>query len=298
MYPAEKGFSLLEVLIATAIMLLIGTSVFHLFRQNEKVFHDRDLVTEMQQGARAAVSLAAGEIRTAGQGLPVYATTYDAAPGEAAVAILAGSNAMRINFRAGIAPAESAVTSPGPLTLTSSVSSSVVLSNATAFSDAVGNSPAGRFVYIWGDLGTSRWGWVRASITSITPSTKVMKIIPTDTGSSGPAKFPTAPTIALEEAIAIYRDSSGTMKHTTASNMTNPANAVWSPANDLLTNVTQLTFSYFDRYGNTVTPDTLVHRACITRVDVRVDVQTTQELSNHTRPTYSVSLRSSIRNAF
>lgn len=293
----RNGYSLLEVLIAMSITMLIGTGVFQLFRQNEAVFHDQNLVTEMQQSARAGLAQTADEIRMAGQGVPVYAATYDASPNEASVAILSGSNSTRINLRAGLAPAESAVVAPSPVPFTLGTPVSVTVLDATGFSDAVGNSPTGRFVYIWGDLGTARWGWVRASIVSITPSAKSVKVVP-DSGSASPMTFSLPPTISLEEGIAIYRDSStGTMKHTTASNMTNPLSPTWAPANDLVTNVTLLNFAYFDKSGISVTPDTLANRARVARVDIRLSVQTTQDLSNHSRPTYAMSLRSIIRSA-
>ena len=91
-----------------SITMVIGAAVFQLFRQNERIFQDQNLITEMQQGARAAISQTADEIRMAGQGVPVYATSYDASPSEGAVAVLAGSSSTRINFRAGLSPAESA----------------------------------------------------------------------------------------------------------------------------------------------------------------------------------------------
>src|SRR4249920_3848251 len=111
----QKGFTLLEVLISISITLVIGVAVFQLFQQNERVFNDQNLVTEMHQAARAAIFQAADEIRMAGQGVPMYAETYGNVPSEETVAILSGSNATRINFRAGLAPTESFVIAPSPI---------------------------------------------------------------------------------------------------------------------------------------------------------------------------------------
>ena len=264
------------------------------------VVADRDDAIETSKGhvQLTVKSANADEIRMAGQGVPIYATSYDASPSEGAVAVLAGSSSTRINFRAGLSPAESAVVGPMPANFAVGTSITLTVDNATIFSSVVGNSPTGRFVYIWGDAGTTGWNWVRASIVSITPSTKNVRVLPVETGPGGVVSFTVSPTMSLEEAVAIYRDSpSGTLRRTTSSNMTSPLNPVWSPANELATNVTLLNFTYFDRSGSMVTPDTLANRSRIVRVDICLTVQTTQELRNHTRPTDAMAVRSMIRSA-
>jgi len=292
-----KGFSLIEILVSISITLVIGVAVFHLFQQNERVFHDQNLVSELQQGVRAAVSQAADEIRMAGQGVPSYAETYDEGPSEGAVAILAGSNSTRINFRAGLAPTEAAAIAPSPVTFTVGTPVTLTVDNVTGLYNAVGGSPTGRFVYVWGTLGTSGWGWGRASIDSIVPSTKSVRVTPAEAGPDGVLRFPAFPTISLEEAIAIYRDDiTGAVRRTTATNLNDPVNPSWAPANELVTNVTLLHFDYLDTSGNPVTPDTLANRARIARVDIRLSAQTNQDLSNHTRPAYALSVRTVIRN--
>ena len=79
----HRGFSLIELLMAMAITMGIGMVVFQLFYQNERVFRDQNLIVEMQQNARAVASQISEEIRMAGQGVPVYAATFDSAPSEA-----------------------------------------------------------------------------------------------------------------------------------------------------------------------------------------------------------------------
>jgi type II secretory pathway pseudopilin PulG len=298
----EKGFSLLEILISISITLVIGAAVFQLFQQNERVFYDQNLVTEMQQGARAALFQAAGEIRMAGQGGPVFAESYGTDPSEETVAILAGSNATRINFRASLAPTETYVTLPRPTTFTIGNPVTLTVDDAAGLYSAVGGGPAGRFVYLWGTSSASQWNWVRASINSIVPSSKTLRITVTSIGpvgaATGSVQFPSGAMISLEEAIALYRDSSnGSLRRTTASNLTDPLNPSWVPANELATNVTMLRFEYFDHTGNIVNPDTLANRARIGRVDIRLVSQTAQELRNHTRPGFALFVQTNIRNS-
>lgn len=298
----QKGFTLLEILISISITLVIGVAVFQLFQQNERVFYDQNLVTEMQQATRATIFQAADEIRMAGQGVPTYAETYGDAPSEETVAILSGSGAARINFRAGLAPSETYVVAPSPVTFSVGTSITLTVDNADGLYNAVGGGPTGRFVYFWGASDTRGWLWVRASINSVTPSVNRAGVTPFSAGptgvASGTVQFPTPPTMSMEEAIALYQDgSTGSMRRTTATNMSDPIHPSWAPANDLCANVEQLHFDYFDRSGNVIIPDTLANRGRIERVDIRLTVQTAQELRNHTRPTFALSVRTNIRNA-
>jgi hypothetical protein len=294
----RNGFSLLEVLVSISITMVLGAAMFQMSQQNEWVFHDQYLVTEMQQGARAAMAQSADEIRMAGQGVPVYAETFDSAPSEGAVAILSGSNDTRINFRTSIAPADTIAIAPTPLAFTVGMPVSFTVDSASGLYNAVGSSPTGRFLFIWGDLGTSRWGWVRASIDLVTPSMQNVSVTTTEAGPAGVIQFPTFPAVALEEAIAIYFDSAtNTVRRTTATSMANPTNPLWAAANDLVSDATLLHFDYFDRSGNSITPTTLTDRARGARVDIRLIVQTAEALSNHTRPTYATTVRTNIRSA-
>jgi len=298
----QKGFTLIEILISISMTLVIGVAVFELFHQNERVFIDQNLVTEMEQAARATIFQTVDEIRMAGQGVPTYAETYADSPSEDTVAILSGSSATRINFRAGLAPAETSMIGPGATTFSVGNPMTVTVNDAVGLYNAVGGGPSGRFVYFWGASDTTGWLWVRASINSITPSTKSVGVTPASTGPAGNAgttvHFPASPTVSLEEVIAIYQDSSsGSVRRTTATSMNDPLHPSWAPANELSSNVTQLHFDYFDRFGNKVIPDTLANRARIERVDIRLAVQTAQELSNHARQTFALSVRTNIRNA-
>jgi prepilin-type N-terminal cleavage/methylation domain-containing protein len=298
----QKGFTLIEILISISITLVIGVAVFQLFLQNERIFNDQNLVTEMQQGARAAIFQAADKIRTAGQGVPTYAETYGDAPSEETVAILFGSSATRINIRAGLAPAETFVVAPNPTSFSIGSPMSVTVNDAMGFYNTVGGAPIGRFVYFWGASDARGWLWVRASINAITPSINRVAVTPTSVGpagnASGMVQFPTSPTMSLEEALAIYQDdSTGSLRQTSATNMSDPVHPSWAPANELSSNVTELQFDYYDHFGNAVVPDTLANRARIERIRIRLVVQTAQELRNHTRPIFALSVQTNIRNA-
>ena len=294
----QRGFSILEILIALSITLIIGVAVFQLFRQNERVFRDENLITEMQQGARAAIAQAASDIRMAGQGVPLYAATFNSNLNESAVAILPGSTASRINLRACIASADALAVAPLPMSLSAGQALTLIVSDASGLYDAVGGSPEGRFVFLWGPLDAIQAGWVRAAINAIAPSTRNVQVTIAETSAGSLVEFPVSPRISMEEVVALYKDNpSGTMKRTTATNMSDPLNPVWAPANELVPNVTQLRLDYFDQAGNPLNIDTLAARAKVAQIEIHLVVQTAAELSNHTRPSYSISVRTNIRNA-
>ena len=152
----EGGFSLLEVLVATAITLAVGAAAFQLFHQNERIFRDQALVLEMQQSARVVASQIAADIRMAGQGIP---------PGLGDV-ILPGSGSSRLNIRTGFSATETAVTSPVPLSLTTGSSATVIVESTAGFS-------AGRQVFLWFEK-----GWARAATTSVSGSASARADVP------------------------------------------------------------------------------------------------------------------------
>ena len=298
----EKGFSLLEILVSLSITLVLGAAVFHLFQQNQRVFSDQTLITEMNQAARAAIYQASDDIRMAGQGVPTYADSFGDAPSEETVAILSGSSATRIHFRAGLAPAATYVMAPHPAQFALGIPTVVTVADAAGLYDAVGGSPTGRFAYFWGPSSPSCWNWVRAQIHSVSPASGSVGVTSISIGPTGaalnPMQFSDSPTMDLEEAIALFFDSStDSMRRTTASSMSDVAHPVWAPANELIRNVTQLRFDYLDGSGSSIQPDSLINRARVARVDIRLVVRTAQELTNHTHPQIALSVQTNIRSA-
>ena len=270
-----------------ALLITAGLSmiVFQLFNQNERVFRDQNLVIEMQQSARAVASQISDEIRMAGQGLPVYASSFDNAKAEATATILSSSNSSRIDFRSGLSNAETNVTTPTPIDFGLNVSRTITVADARLFS-------SGDFVYIWGPTTDSTWTWVRAELTGVTSNT--MTLTPRQSGADM-IRFASPPTLSLDEAVSIY--ISGTVvKRATAANMTNAASPTWSAANEIGRNFTTLEFTYFDKNGDLVLPTSLANRVSIARVDVRLVAQTASALSNGIRPSYSISVRTIPRN--
>ena len=286
MRKQSPGFSLIELLIALLVVLCIGMMTFELFHENARVIRDQNLIMEMQQTARIVMSQIAEDIRMAGQGVPMYASSFDLAPSEPAIAFLGTSTSSRIDFRAGLSNVETVVTNPPPINLTIGSSQTLNIADSTGLS-------TGKFVYLWGPT-TSGWTWVRAQLSSVT--TTRITCIPQQTGSQNtPVQLTGAPTVYLEEAISIFL-SGGSVRRTTATAFSNPASPTWGPSNEIGANFTDLTFTYYDVNGNTVTPNTLSNRAAIARVDVSLTVQGAGALSTGIIPRYSLALRTIPRN--
>jgi Tfp pilus assembly protein PilW len=287
-----KGFSLIEVMMALGITLGIGLIVFQLFRQNERVFRDQNLVIEMQQTARAVASQIADEVRMAGEGVPVYPSRFDSLAQEGAAVVLASSTNNRIDFRAGLSLVETSVTTPVPLDCTLGLSRTLTVADGSSFLNALGTTtPSGKFVYIWGPANNQMWTWVRAELTRINGNTLTL----TPRQGRVSSVFTRAPTLTLEEAVSFYLSGTN-VRRATAADMTNLASPAWSAANDIGRNVTSLTFTYYDENNTPIDPGSLTNRFSIMRVDVRLVAQTSDALSDGSRPSHTLSFRTIPRN--
>src|SRR5213596_1076807 len=169
MSTPRKGFSLVELLTALVITIILSTMVFRLFHQNERLVRDQTLIMEMQQTARVVASQIADEIRMAGQGMPLHSSKFDTTMVESMAVVLPASTNSRIDFRAGLSDAESAVTGVPPLDVTLNLQSTVSVNDGSAFSAALGTTlPSGKFIYLWGAASNSTWTWLRAELNAVT----------------------------------------------------------------------------------------------------------------------------------
>jgi hypothetical protein len=275
------------LLMSLTIAFVVTMMVFQLFHQSERATRDQALVMEMQQTARIVGSQIADEIRMAGQGVPLIAASFDPTPSEAATVILGSSSANRIDFRAGLSNVETAVASPGPLDLAIGVSRILSVADGTGFT-------AGKYVYVYGPSSNSAWVWVRAALTHA--SAFSLTLTPWQTGNSDTiVHFISTPTVSLEEAVSIFLivDS---VRHASASSMTDPANPIWGAANEIGKGFSALTFTYYDALGNVVVPGSLALRSAIARVDINLTVKAANRLTDGSQPQYSLAMRTIPRN--
>ena len=270
----QAAFSLVEVLVATAITVGIGAVVFQLFHQNERIFRDQAIILEMQQTARVVIAQAGADIRMAGQAMPPTMTDV----------ILPGSGTSRLNIRTGFSAAESIATAPLPLPIAVGNPLALTVDDTSGFS-------TGRQAFLWTDT-----GFARATINSVSGTSKVIAVTPS-LASIEPLQFTAPPAISLDEAVAFYLDAATqAIRRTTATNTEDPASPSWAPANELATNVVALTFLYYDAEDKLLTPDSAEHRLAVASIEARVRVRSPAPLSDGSRPTYSLSIRSLPRN--
>src|SRR5215510_2955452 len=286
MTERQTGFSLIEVLVALSIVLCLSAMMFQLFHQNERVIRDQTLIMEMQQTARIVASQIADEIRMAGQGVPIYSSTFDTVPSESVAVILDSSNSSRIDFRAGLSNVETTAEG-GAMDFNMGVLQNFPVRSTSGLS-------AGKFVYVSGTATGSAWCWMRAEVTAVSATT--LTLIPRNTGTTDAIiHFAAPPTVSLEEAVSIYL-SGGSVRRAVAGNMSSPSKPLWSAANEIGKNFTDLTFRYYDDNGTAVQPGLLSDRMSITRVDIQLTVVVAAPLSNGSKPTYSLAFRTIPRN--
>jgi type II secretory pathway pseudopilin PulG len=271
---SPRGFSLIEVLVATAITIGVGSIVFQLFHQNERIFRDEAVRIEMQQTARMVVSQIGDDIRIAGQGVPP----------ELGEVVLPGSSGQRLNLRAGFSTTETIVTTSPPILLTQGASITLNVENTSGFS-------IGKQAFIWNAA-----GWFRATVDTVSGSARTVRLTPL-AGSGLSVQFDTPPMLGLDEAIALYLDTTThTVRRTTSTNTTDPGSPVWAPANEMATNVRGLDFLYFDTAGIALIPDTPADRTRIASIEARVQIQPAAPVTGGTQSVYSLSVRAQPRN--
>jgi hypothetical protein len=271
------------------ITLLLGMVAFQLFSQSDRTFRDQNQIAALQQNVRAVASQIADDLRMAGQNVPLYSGKYDAGPIEACATILDGSDGAQVVFRGGVSNVTSRAATPTTFTL--GTSAVVNVTSAANFNTAIGGV-SGRFVYLYGKT-PNLWGWVRAEVTAIDTGANTITVMPTQNGTTG-ATFASPTTMSLEEGIR-YRLNGDAIQRGTVSNFTN----LTSPTiveSDIGDNFTSLQFVYYDRTGAAITPNTLAIRSQVWRVDATIVGQTSQNLSNGTRPTFAMTVRAFPRN--
>lgn len=284
----QQGFSLTELLIALIVALCLSLMAFQFFHQNERVIRDQTLIMEMQQTARAVASQITDEIRMAGQGVPIYAASFDQAPSEPVAVFLPSSDANRIDFRAGLSNVETASAIAGPSDFSIGLSRSLSVVSGSGFS-------TGKFVYVSGPISRASWSWLRAELTATGAAT--LTLIPLNAGGTDTViHFTAPPTVALEEAVSIHF-SNGTIRRATATNTSNPSSPVWSAANEIGKNFTALTFTYYGANGEVLLPSSLSNRTAIVRVRIDLTVQAAGRLSTGNWPTFTLSVQTISRNS-
>src|SRR5262249_29051068 len=140
----------------------------------------------------------------------------------------------------------------------------------------------------------SAWSWIRAEVTAL--SSTGLALIPRNTGTTdSTVRFAAPPAVSLEEAVSIYL-SSGSVRRATAGSLSDSSAITWSAANEIGRNFTELIFTYYDENGAVVQPTSALNRMRIARVDIQLTVAVAAPLSNGSRPTYSLALRTIPRN--
>lgn len=71
----DRGFTIIELLVAMAISLIVMSSVYSVYRSQQKSYIVREQISMMQQNLRAGMTIMTGEIRMAGYVHPSVAAT-------------------------------------------------------------------------------------------------------------------------------------------------------------------------------------------------------------------------------
>jgi hypothetical protein len=261
-----------------------------MFVQNERAFRDQTLILEMQQNLRAVASMIVGDLRMAGQGVPIHAAAYEGEPSEAVEVFLAGTDENIARFRTGLGNGTAQSTGPTRFVAGESVAVLANRDGVQRISRLVG-SGTGRHVFLSGH-GANGWTWVRAEIVDF-PGPETVQVVPRQLSTEG-GSFETAPSVSLEEAVS-YRLSADRILRGAARDFSIPTDPAFTELT-LADGFSVLRFGYADDAGAAVDAGTLEARAAIRSVDVLLGAETTEAMADGHRRSQVIRLSVRPRN--
>lgn len=281
----DRGFSLIELLLAIVIVLGVVGAMFQLFVQSERLMRDREVLLETQQSARAVAAMIADEIFMGGQGVPLYAARFDTIGSEATEVFLPGTDASRLRLRTQSQNTDTVLGTSGPSTFEAGV-------RVTAQTLDPGFRPAvGHYVFLWGQS-TDAWTWIRARVEPET-SPSGLALTPVQFGTGG-NRFVTLPRVSEEYAVSFRLSGRSIMRGElrNLSDLNDPLFRELSVGDDFV----RLEFVYYDGSGRVRDPATLAGRRDIRRVDFVLEAEGTATLSDGRRPHFIATMTATPRN--
>lgn len=193
----EKGFTLVELLVAMAISGIVVAAVYTAFITQQKSYTVQDQVAEAQQNARVGLDLIAREVRMAGYGQPSWAMNADTdgdggdeAVTDPVTVVDGGGDPDRITVIGCF--------DPNPPTLTSDASqgATVLYVSTTGVFDNINNKNS---IFIA--------GFENAKVISKTDTTITIDTDPTTTGNQGLVRgYSSGAEVSPVRAVTYYID--------------------------------------------------------------------------------------------
>jgi prepilin-type N-terminal cleavage/methylation domain-containing protein len=193
----EKGFTLVELLVAMAISGIVVAAVYTAFVTQQKSYTVQNQVAETQQNARVGLDLIAREVRMAGYGQPAWSMNADTdgdgddeAVTDPVTVVDGGGDPDRITVIGCFD------TAPGTLSVAASMgNTTLTLQNSDEASKF--NTTTKNNIFIG--------GLENAKITNISGRTLTIDIDPTTSGNQGLARsYSTGAEVNLVRAITYY----------------------------------------------------------------------------------------------
>jgi prepilin-type N-terminal cleavage/methylation domain-containing protein len=195
----EKGFTLVELLVAMAISGIVVAAVYTAFVTQQKSYTVQNQVAETQQNARVGLDLIAREVRMAGYGQPAWSMNADTDGGcfglchtvtDPVTVVDGGASPDRITVIGCFD------TAPGTLSVAASMgNTALTLQNADEASKF--NTTTKNSIFIG--------GFENAKVTNISGRTLTIDIDPTTSGNQGLARsYSTGAEVNLVRAITYY----------------------------------------------------------------------------------------------
>lgn len=279
----RAGYSLIELLIAVAVILAVTGIVAQVFFQGQGVFRDRQQVAELDHTLNAVATLIAADIRRAGQGLPTLAVADQAASAEATTAILAGTGPATLRLYLGGRGGDTVLTDPTPPAFEPDRTVRIRTRDTRPLAQ-------GDHVFLWGKAGYS-WTWVRARVEQrISP--REFGVTPLYLSPEG-GIFTALPRLTDVDGVSWRRSGSSILRgELTNPDPLSPGFREMSAGEDFTT----LEFVFFDTQGAAVDPASPGARPGIRRVGFLLEGTTHEPLVDGERRRKAITLSVGLRN--
>lgn len=282
-WQGRKGYSLIELLIAVAVILAVTGIVAQVFLQSQGVLRDRRQLAELDHALNAVATLIAADIRRAGQGLPTLAVADQAVSSEATTAILAGTGSGVLRLYLARTGGDTALTDPIPAAFEPDRAIRIRTRDTRPLAP-------GDHVFLWGKAGYS-WTWVRARVEERV-SSREFGVTPLYLSPEG-GLFASLPRLTQVDGVSWRRSGASILRgELTDPDPASPGFREMSAGEDFTT----LEFVFFDTQGAAVDPTDPGARPRIRRVGFLLEGTTRAPLVDGERRRKAITLLVGLRN--
>jgi prepilin-type N-terminal cleavage/methylation domain-containing protein len=273
----EKGFTLLEMLVAMAISSIILASTVYVFTKQDSVLRDENSNVQLRNFARLAMDELTPNIRLAGYGFPPGNSSI----GRPALGITV-ADATTLTYRANADDISTFANADS----TASTDNFIFVGNTTGFTSGLNQN-----VVFFNLNDPSQWNFY--TLISVNPNTSLTWDVGNPNGFDIQTATTGVPVMINQYHIITYNYDAGNQIITVTDDNGTDDFGVDDTTTTIANNISDLTFSYFDANGNalSVLPLNAADRGDLRKIQISLTLADSLESSMTTSLQTNVYLR-------